>query len=304
MGRTSSFPITPGMRFGKLTVVGPAKSQRQGRWVCQCTCGEITQLHAADLQRGKIKSCGCIFRGRAAKDLTGLRFGRLSVIGRAKALPSGNTRYECQCDCGNFSQPSAYDLRNGKTQSCGCLRNETTGERSAKSITGQRFGRLVALHRTGESRDGQVMWRLRCDCGKEIEHSLSNLGKRVRSCGCLHHERCYRHGGARTALYECWRNMKSRCLNPNQPGFKYWGGRGITIAPEWIDDFIAFKDYVDRNLGPKPSPRHSIDRIENYEGYFPGNLRWATGTVQNHNSRQSRIEKAVNTILNECVTGL
>ena len=62
------------------------------------------------------------------------------------------------------------------------------------------------------------------------------------------------------------------------------------MAPEWIDDFVAFRDYVNQYLGPKPEGNYSIDRIENYEGYFPGNIRWNTQSGQNHNSKRSCIE--------------
>jgi hypothetical protein len=65
---------------------------------------------------------------------------------------------------------------------------------------------------------------------------------------------------------------------------------------EWIDDFVAFKAFVDEHLGPRPEG-HSIDRIENYENYEPFNLKWSTQSEQNHNSRRSRIEKAVSAVL-------
>jgi hypothetical protein len=74
------------------------------------------------------------------------------------------------------------------------------------------------------------------------------------------------------------------------------------MAPEWIDDFQAFRDYVDQNLGPKPKGDYSIDRIENHEGYFPGNIRWTPRTVHNHNTRQNPIEKVVTAVLVECTT--
>jgi hypothetical protein len=91
--------------------------------------------------------------------------------------------------------------------------------------------------------------------------------------------------------------MKQRCLNPKAKGYKNYGGRGITIAPEWIDDFQAFRDYVNQNLGPRPSPYHTIDRIENDEGYEPGNLKWSTKSQQIHNSRQSVVNKVLDAVL-------
>lgn len=84
-----------------------------------------------------------------------------------------------------------------------------------------------------------------------------------------------------TPEYNSWTNMKQRCLNPNSKAYKYYGGRGITIHPEWVNDFKAFYAYV----GDKPSPSHSIDRINNDGNYEPGNVRWATKREQVSNRR-------------------
>jgi hypothetical protein len=109
----------------------------------------------------------------AVKDIIGQRFGRLTVIGRAGSTSIGNTRVECRCDCGNITQPHTADLRRGTTQSCGCLSKEKASKRAqkqfTKDITGQRFGRLIALHPTGERRNDKIIWRYRCNCGREIE---------------------------------------------------------------------------------------------------------------------------------------
>jgi hypothetical protein len=82
--------------------------------------------------------------------------------------------------------------------------------------------------------------------------------------------------------------MKSRCLNPNHKQFKNWGGRGIKIYQPWIDRFEAFLDYVLTHLGPRPSPKHSLDRWPNKHGnYEPGNIRWATAKQQNNNTSRN-----------------
>jgi hypothetical protein len=173
----------------------------------------------------------------------------------------------------------------------------------AKNIANQRFGRLVALYPTEERRNGTIIWRLRCDCGQEIESRIGSLGTRTKSCGCLRRENRYRHGSStrnnKSPLYRCWQNIKEHCLNPKHPVFKHYGGRGITMAPEWINDFPAFHDYINQNLGPRPKGR-SLDRIENNEGYFPGNLKWSTKSEQNHNQRRS----AINKLVLECLANL
>jgi hypothetical protein len=117
----------------------------------------------------------------------------------------------------------------------------------------------------------------------------------------LHHDRITRHGDTAhnsiSPLYQCWLNIKQRCLNHKNPDFEHYGGRGISMATEWIDDFVAFKIYVNQNLGPRPSSKHTIDRIENSEGYEAGNLKGSTRTEQNHNTRRSPINKAVDAAL-------
>lgn len=228
-------------------------------------------------------------------------FDRLTVIDRAKPDRRGRAWFKCKCVCGNFKEVPASELQRKNTKSCGCLRKEI-GKRSTKDINGTRFGRLVALYPTGERRNEHFVWRCLCDCGRETEVTTGSLGTgRTRSCGCLRREFPYRHGGVGSPLYKCWTSIKARCLNPKNKSFKDHGGRGITIASEWIDDFQAFRDYINQNLGPRPKG-YTLDRIENSEGYFPGNLRWAPRTVQAHNSRGSRVDKAFNAIVLECTT--
>jgi hypothetical protein len=85
----------------------------------------------------------------------------------------------------------------------------------------------------------------------------------------------------KTPEYQCWAGIKDRCTNPNCADYPDWGGRGIGIASEWRNDFAAFLFHI----GPRPSPRHSIDRIDNDLGYVPGNVRWGTPSQQIANRR-------------------
>lgn len=88
-------------------------------------------------------------------------------------------------------------------------------------------------------------------------------------------------GKTRHTLYTTWENMLQRCYNPNHPQFKYWGGRGIEVCVEWRHSFDAFVSA----LPDKPSPAHSLDRIDNDKGYYPENVRWATKAEQVANRR-------------------
>jgi len=85
--------------------------------------------------------------------------------------------------------------------------------------------------------------------------------------------------------YIAWQRMKDRCLNKNCPDYHRYGGRGIKVFSGWVNDPVAFINYV----GPRPSPKHSIDRIDNNLGYEPGNVRWATMREQSRNQRSTKL---------------
>lgn len=85
-------------------------------------------------------------------------------------------------------------------------------------------------------------------------------------------------------LYKTWDMMRQRCTNKNFDSYKRYGGRGIRIYPEWENSFVKFSQYIEKELGPRPEG-HTLDRIDNDQGYIPGNLRWASRTVQQRNRR-------------------
>lgn len=154
-------------------------------------------------------------------------------------------------------------------------------------LTGQRFGRLLVLGQAGRrSTDSRILWSAVCDCGNVWEGVGIRLrAGGVRSCGCLrkvgYHVKHRETVDGLTPEYRAWAAMKARCFNPRIRNFRNHGGRGITVCAEWRDDFDAFLAHV----GRKPSPRHSLDRIDNDGNYEPGNVRWATALEQRHNRR-------------------
>ena len=161
------------------------------------------------------------------------------------------------------------------------------------NVVGVRFGRLLVL-RDGDPVAGRRRVVCRCDCGtiKAVDPRALRAGH-ARSCGCLQREVVSRttplthttHGQARSAEYGAWVKMKMRCFNVADAKFPDYGGRGITVCEEWRDDFAQF--FAD--MGSRPTPDHSLDRIDVNGNYEPRNCRWADAKAQSRNKRNHRL---------------
>lgn len=166
-------------------------------------------------------------------DLTGRRFGRLTVVRRVedRVTPSGRriAQWLCYCECGGQCVVQGWNLSRGLTRSCGCYAREQHVKR------------------------GQTM---------NLKHG-HNRRKAV------------------SPEYQSWRSMIQRCENPNAYDYARYGGRGITVCERWrscFENFLA-------DMGPRPSPQHTLDRIDPNRNYEPGNCRWATKAEQSRNVR-------------------
>lgn len=115
-----------GQTFNNLTVIRKADNQngQKTMWICKCACGAETTASTTDLKSGHKKSCGCRKKRPNAKDLTGQRFGRLTVIKRNGTNQHRRAIWRCKCDCGKYTNVNAPDLLSGNTKSCGCWGRE------------------------------------------------------------------------------------------------------------------------------------------------------------------------------------
>lgn len=150
-----------------------------------------------------------------------------------------------------------------------------------KDLTGQTFGLWQVLCQHSITNRGQTLWLCRCQCGKEKAVSGSSLRSGNRGCRSCRH---LRHGKIASAEYRSWKHMLYRCNNQRCKSYPDYGGRGITVCDRWLS-FEAFH----HDMGDKPSPWHSINRIDNNGNYEPGNCEWSTPVEQARNCRHNRL---------------
>lgn len=153
---------------------------------------------------------------------------------------------------------------------------------------GKRFGKLTVCspsRPSGTARNASVV-DCRCDCGDVRPYFIGNLPK-MKEPMCPECKPAHRpsKGQWRHPLYNIWKGIIQRCENPNHTHYADYGGRGIAICQRWRDDFEAFV----ADMGERPSPGHTVDRIDGARGYEPGNVRWATQLVQMRNTRRTRM---------------
>lgn len=155
-------------------------------------------------------------------------------------------------------------------------------------------GQLTIHNEVGRDKHGNVLWHCVCMCGATCVKSNKELASGVKSCSTA----CgvsasntirSKHGMWKSKEYRAWSGIKQRCLNPSNTHYVRYGGRGITICPQWVDSFEQFLS----DVGEAPSNALSLDRIDNDGNYEPGNVRWATRKIQSNN-RQRTLRTEIN----------
>lgn len=172
-------------------------------------------------------------------------------------------------------------------------------------ITGEKYGRLTAIRKDSQgSRKAKGKWLFKCDCGNELLCTANRVRSgNTKSCGCLKsevlsdlgkesikslHQQQVTHGMTGSRICRILKNMKTRCYNTKTECFKYYGGKGITICDEWLNNSQKFIDWA---LSHKYNDKLTIERKNSNKGYSPDNCEFIT---QSEQARRSLIVRMQN----------
>jgi hypothetical protein len=239
------------------------------------------------------------------QNLENKRFGRLKVL---NFYERKNNKYywNCLCVCGTNKVIRSDQLIRGVTKSCGCLHAEINKKPKGHkyNLVGETYNRLKVSKYIGTI-NRVTYWQCICVCGNKKTVRQGNLlSDNVKSCGCLLKETIAEigkqtattHGKSNSSEYKAWISMRDRCLNEKHASYGGYGGRGITVCERWRSSFENFYE----DMGDKPSPTRSLDRIDNEGNYSCGkceeckengwnaNCRWATPWEQAQNRRPNK----------------
>jgi hypothetical protein len=237
-------------------------------------------------------------------------FGKLTIIDELeKKVTSGGNKvrqFLLRCECGNVVIRNIKKLSDKKSTHCGCVTIEKKRIKEEKNkireqkriqnkkpttkkkyVVGYKHHRLTILSEVGTG--DKKVFTVECGTIKEIS---SVTIREIKSCGCLQREKSYKNGlftkndKEKELMYARYKNMKRRCYNEKNNNYPNYGGRGIIVCDRWMEpNGMGFVNFCE-DMGPRPSSKHSIDRINNDGNYEPSNCKWSTNSEQVKNQRR------------------
>lgn len=206
-------------------------------------------------------------------------------------LSRGRKYVDCICDCGVRRPVATSGLlrKTNPSMSCGCLNNDNRRGKIKNPLQiGQRFSRLVVIGEGFVEKEAAT-YPVRCDCGTEKSvRKQALVSGATQSCGCLNAElvasrkNTLTHGMSGTTEHNAWLSMRRRCYLESDTGYTNYGGRGIKVCDRWSESFENFFE----DMGNRPSPGMSVERLDVNGDYTPENCVWADKTAQMFNRRK------------------
>lgn len=214
----------------------------------------------------------------------------------------GSIQWVFRCVCGKEIETTPYRVISGHNKSCGCMRyknivhKEHSRENSTKTnpeeYIGQKNNKLTVIGYEKPKEKGRLKLKCQCDCGNiTYVYPYQFTNGKVKSCGCSRTGNTTNHsiknGLSRTREYHIWQGIKQRCYNPNADNYPRYGGRGIKMCNEWLNDVSSFIEWLNSLGGLQDGL--SIDRINVNGDYSPDNCRLATLKEQSRNMRTNKM---------------
>lgn len=226
----------------------------------------------------------------------GSKFGHLTIESLSDTDRHHFVCVNCRCDCGKIVNRIYHYLIIAEKSSCGCMKNLSIKKNNVdyREYIGKKFNFLTILSDMNtKDHAGSRLFECECECGKVVPRAVSKVvNGSVKSCGCMQAHIVspegeivnsnFRHGMCGSDVYSTWNSMIGRCTNPKYDSWNNYGGRGITVCDRWL----LFDNFYE-DMGDRPLPGLSLERVDNDAGYSPENVVWANSNTQARNKRNT-----------------